>query len=158
MRSIDRVRDFLEQHNVATRVQELDASTRTAQLAAAAVGAPVGSIVKSLVWITDDDRAVLALIAGDQRADAAQIAQCVNAAHARLASAVETRERTGYAIGGVPPVAHDRAIETLIDQTLLRFERVWAAAGAPNAVFEIETRVLVELTRGQVSEIVSHVT
>ncbi len=154
MKSIDRVREFLEQHSVATRVQELSASTRTAQLAADAVGAPLGAIVKSLVLIAGA-QTILALVAGDQRADAAKIARRVGAASARMANGDEVRARTGYAIGGVPPVAHDGNVETLIDRTLLRFDKVWAAAGAPNALFEIETRALIDLTRGRVEEIVA---
>jgi prolyl-tRNA editing enzyme YbaK/EbsC (Cys-tRNA(Pro) deacylase) len=154
MRSVDRVREYFVQRGQAIEIQELAASTRTAQLAADAVGTALGSIVKSLVFITDDDRTVLALVAGDQRADNEKIARQVNAQTVRMANGEEVRARTSYAIGGVPPVAHVTPLETLVDETLLRFEQVWAAAGAPNALFCIKMQRLVELTRGRVKDIV----
>jgi prolyl-tRNA editing enzyme YbaK/EbsC (Cys-tRNA(Pro) deacylase) len=70
-----------------------------------------------------------------------------------MATGEVVRARTGYAIGGVPPVAHEGQVSVLIDATLTRFERVWAAAGAPNAVFEIETKKLIELSGGQLENI-----
>ncbi|MBI3537825.1 MAG: YbaK/EbsC family protein [Chloroflexi bacterium] len=153
MKSIDRVREYLEQHHITAQVKELDASTRTASLAAQAVNAPLGSIVKSLVFLANDTRAILALVAGDQRADVEKIARIVDAARVRIATGDEVRAHTGFAIGGVPPIAHAEKIETVIDRTLSRFEKVWAAAGAPNALFEIETQKLFELTRGRVADI-----
>lgn len=153
MRSVDRVRDFFAQLGEDIKVQELPSSTRTAQLAADAVGTALGSIVKSLIFIMEDGRTVLALVAGDQRADSEKIARCLDARSARMANGEEVRTRTSYAIGGVPPVAHVTPIETLIDQTLLRFETVWAAAGAPNALFAINTHKLLQLTRGRVEDI-----
>ena len=140
MRSVDRVREYFAQRGIPVNVQELSASTRTAQLAADAVGTPLGSIVKSLVFITDDDRTVLALIAGDRRADVARVACAAHAQSVRMANGDQVRARTSYAIGGVPPVAHPQPLETLVDRTLLRFTQLWAAAGAPNALFAIETQ------------------
>ncbi len=154
MRSVDRVREYFSQRNITIDVKELPSSTRTAPLAADAVGTTLGSIVKSLVFVADE-RTVLALVAGDQRADPAKIARHVNAQAARIANANEVRAATSYAIGGVPPVAHTQPLETLIDQTLLRFDQVWAAAGAPNAVFEIEMKKLIELTQGRIEDIVA---
>jgi Cys-tRNA(Pro) deacylase len=154
MRSVDRVREFFDQRGIAVQVKELSASTRTALLAADAVGAALGSIVKSLVFIADDSRAVLALVAGDQRADPEKIARRVGARRTHIANAEQVRARTSYTIGGVPPVAHLQPMETLVDETLLRFDKVWAAAGAPNALFEIELKRLVELTQGRVEDIV----
>ncbi len=155
MRSVDRVRDYFVQKGVDIQVQELPASTRTAQLAADAVGTALGSIVKSLVFVTDDDRTVLALVAGDRRADLSKIAQIANAKSVRMATGEEVRNRTSYAIGGVPPVAHTTPLDTLVDQTLLRFAKVWAAAGAPNALFGIETDKLLELAQGRTADIVA---
>ena len=157
-RSVDRVRDYFLQQGIDITVKELPSSTRTAQLAADAVGTPLGSIVKSLVFIADG-RPVLALVAGDQRADPAKIARQANAQTAQIANADQVRAATSYAIGGVPPVAHPPSaagtrLETLVDATLLRFEKVWAAAGAPNAVFEIELKKLLELAQGRVEDIV----
>lgn len=153
MRSVDRVRDYFAQRNLAIHVQELPVSARTAQLAADAVNTPLGSIVKSLLFIADS-RAILALVAGDQRADATKIAQSVGASIAQIANADQVRAHTSYAIGGVPPVAHPVPLDTLVDETLLRFNPIWAAAGAPNALFEIEFKLLLELTQGRVTDIV----
>ena len=152
-RSVERVRDFFAQRGEDITIKELDASTRTAQLAADAVGAPLGSIVKSLVFIAGE-RAILALVAGDQRADPVKIAQCVGATRAQIANAEQVRAQTSYAIGGVPPVAHPAQLDTLVDQSLARFEKIWAAAGAPNALFEIEFQKLLELAQGRVADIV----
>ncbi len=155
-RSVDRVREYFAQHEMPIEVMELTASARTAQLAADAVGTALGSIVKSLVFIADDDRTVLALVAGDQRADPEKVARHASrgAASARMANGEEVRARTSYAIGGVPPVAHPTPLETLVDETLLRFENVWAAAGAPNALFQIPLKELLRLTQGRVHDIV----
>lgn len=154
MRSVDRVREYFTQSGLDISIQRLDESTRTAQLAADAVGAPLGSIVKSLVFVTDDDRTVLALVAGDQRADAVKVAQRAGATSARMANGEEVRARTSYAIGGVPPVGHPVRLPTFVDETLLRFERVWAAAGAPNALFDIGTQTLIDLVQGHVCDVI----
>jgi prolyl-tRNA editing enzyme YbaK/EbsC (Cys-tRNA(Pro) deacylase) len=152
-RSVDRVREYFVQRGIDIQVKELSSSTRTAQLAADAVGCELGAIVKSLIFVADA-RSVLALVAGDKRADPGKIGRHLNAASIQIANADQVRAATSFAIGGVPPLAHSQPLETLIDQSLLRFERVWAAAGAPNAVFEIETKKLLELTRGSVLDIV----
>ncbi len=154
-RSVDRVREYFQSRAIGVQVQELPGSTRTAQLAAEAVGSQLGQIVKSLILIDDQDRTVLALVAGDRRADLNRISQVTGAQKVRIANAEEVRARTGYAIGGVPPVAHQPGAlaETMMDRSLLRFEKIWAAAGAPNAVFPLETARLVELTGAQVAEI-----
>ncbi len=154
-RSIDRVREYFQSSTLDIQVQQLPNSTRTAQLAAEAVGSKLGQIVKSLILIDDGDHTVLALVAGDRRADLDKTAKVLGARSVRVANAEEVRARTGYAIGGVPPVAHQPGslAETLMDQSLLRFGTIWAAAGAPNAVFPIETARLVELTGARVVEI-----
>jgi prolyl-tRNA editing enzyme YbaK/EbsC (Cys-tRNA(Pro) deacylase) len=117
-------------------VTELADSTRTATDAAAAVGVEVGQIVKSLVF-ADGDGPLLVLCAGDRRVDTAQLGRDV-----RSARADEVREATGFAIGGVPPLGHDRPIRTVVDASLRRFETVWCAAGTPHAVFEVSTEAL----------------
>ncbi len=158
-KSTERVREYFREKNLDIQIHELPNSTRTAQLAAEAVGSQLGQIVKSLVFIADENgasRTVLALVAGDQRADAEKIARAIGAASVRLANAEEVRARTGFAIGGVAPVAHLGAgiAVTLIDESLNRFELVWAAAGAPNAVFPIRLDQLIELTRAPIQDIV----
>jgi len=154
-KSIDRVRDFFRAKQLDIEIHELPNSTRTAQLAADAVGCQLGQIVKSLVFILDERDTVLALVAGDRRADPFKIARAVRASTVRIANANEVRERTGFAIGGVAPVAHtgDALYATLLDDSLLRFETVWAAAGTPHAVFPIALQTLIELTGAQSAEI-----
>jgi prolyl-tRNA editing enzyme YbaK/EbsC (Cys-tRNA(Pro) deacylase) len=155
-RSIDRVREFFRERDLAIEIRELPGSTRTAQLAAQAVGSELGQIVKSLVFIDGGGRAILALVAGDRRADPAKIAKTVDSASTRIANAEEVRARTGYAIGGVAPVAHVNGpiAVTLCDRSLLRFGTLWAAAGAPNSVFPIDREKLIELTQARVEDIV----
>jgi prolyl-tRNA editing enzyme YbaK/EbsC (Cys-tRNA(Pro) deacylase) len=91
--------------------------------------------VKSLVFV-DDSGPVLVLCAGDRRVDASALGL-------RRARADAVREATGFAIGGVPPLGHPAPIRTLVDASLGRFERVWCAAGTPNAVFEVATADLI---------------
>jgi prolyl-tRNA editing enzyme YbaK/EbsC (Cys-tRNA(Pro) deacylase) len=152
MSSIDRVREYLQARGLDAQVVELAKSTRTAQMAADAIGTELGSIVKSLVFIADD-ATILALVAGDKRADLTKLGQALNAAQVRIASADEVREKTGFAIGGVPPVAHSNAMPTLIDGSLGRFETVYAAAGSPRAIFPIEFKMLTKLTQGRLADI-----
>ena len=137
-----RLAQRLVEHGLDVRVQELEASTRTAEEAAAAVSADVGQIVKSLVFV-DGDGPVLVLCAGDRRVDVARLGQ-----GARQARADEVREATGFAIGGVPPLGHDRPLRTVVDPSLRRFATVWCAAGTPRAVFEIETERLIAAIPG----------
>ena len=131
-------------------MRELDASTRTAPEAAAAVGCELGAIVKSLVFRgTGSGDAVLVLVSGDNRADEARVADAAGEPVGR-ADADFVRAATGYAIGGVPPVGHPAPLRTLVDADLLRFAEVWAAAGTPRAVFPVAPDALVGATGGEV--------
>lgn len=123
-------------------VQELSESTRTAQEAADAVGVEVGQIVKSLVFV-DADGPILCLCAGDRRVDTAKLGADVRQANGR-----EVREAAGFAIGGVPPLGHDKPIRTVIDDSLRRYETVWCAGGTPNAVFPVATEALIAAIPG----------
>lgn len=113
----------------------LSDSARTAAEAAAAVGSEVGQIVKSLVFIRDQ-MPVMVLCAGDRRVDSKRLGL-------GPASADEARAATGFSIGGIPPLGHDRDLETLVDVSLRRFATVWCAAGTPHAVFEVSTEALI---------------
>ncbi|HWB22194.1 MAG TPA: YbaK/EbsC family protein [Gaiellaceae bacterium] len=107
-------------------VQVLPDSTRTAAEAAAACGCEIGQIVKSLVFVVAEEPTMV-LCAGDRR---------VEQIDGRPATADEARAATGFAIGGIPPLGHDRELPTIVDESLQRFDRVWCAAGTPHAVFE----------------------
>jgi prolyl-tRNA editing enzyme YbaK/EbsC (Cys-tRNA(Pro) deacylase) len=117
-------------------------SARTAPEAAAAVGCEVGQIVKSLVFMRDDEP-VMVLCAGDRRVASERLGL-------RTANAEAARAATGFAIGGIPPLGHDRPLETLIDTSLRRFATVWCAAGTPHAVFEADTEALIAAIPGGV--------
>src|SRR5580693_3982676 len=131
-------------------VLEFDAGTRTAADAAAAVGCTVAEIAKSLVFrAKESGRSVLVVASGLNRVDEKKVAALIGEKIAR-ADADFVREKTGFAIGGVPPVGHAVAPVALIDEDLLRFETIWAAAGTPNAVFRLKPGELAELTDGKV--------
>jgi len=130
-----RVQERLHARGLGVEVQVLPDSARTAVEAAAAVGCDLGQIVKSLVFLRRDEP-VMVLCAGDRRVDAKRLGL-------RSAGAEEARAATGFAIGGVPPIGHDRDLDTVVDESLRRFETVWCAAGTPHAVFEVSTEALI---------------
>jgi prolyl-tRNA editing enzyme YbaK/EbsC (Cys-tRNA(Pro) deacylase) len=142
-----RLQERLHELGLDVEIRELSDSTRTAQEAADAVGAELGQIVKSLVFM-DGDGALLCLCAGDRRVDTAKLGEDV-----RQAKGDEVREATGFAIGGVPPYGHVRAIETIVDEDLLAYRTVWAAAGTPSSVFPLAPEELVARTGGRVERV-----
>jgi Cys-tRNA(Pro) deacylase len=152
MKGPQRVQAALHELGVEIKVRELDASTRTAQEAADAIGTELGSIVKSLVFLADG-QPIIVLVAGDRRADSAHLRQLLGAEKVTIADADQVRQTTGYAIGGVPPVGHTGSVPVWIDRSLSRFETVYAAAGGPRAIFPITYTQLVELTGGNVADL-----
>jgi prolyl-tRNA editing enzyme YbaK/EbsC (Cys-tRNA(Pro) deacylase) len=145
-RSIDRVRVSADELSLDINILEMPASTRTAEEAASACGCTVSRIVKSLIFQRrDGDGLVLLLIAGDNQADL-DLAGRVIGAPLERADAKRVREETGFAIGGVAPIGHLNAPEIYIDPDLLEHDVVWAAAGAPNAVFSVDPAKLAEAT------------
>ena len=148
--SARRVREALVQLGLPSQVVELPRSTRSAAEAAQAVGCSLGQIAKSIVFrATRSDRPVLVIASGSNRIAEERIA-------ALLSEPVEkaepkfVRERTGFVIGGVPPVGHQERLLTFIDEDLLRYGEVWAAAGTPRAVFKLAPADLVKITGGRV--------
>ena len=137
-----RVRTALLELGLPGDIHRLADSTRTAPEAAAAVGCELGAIVKSLVMRgVRTKEPLLVLVSGDNRADVELIEAAVDEPVERP-DAGYVREVTGYAIGGIPPVGHPDPVRTLMDEDLLRFETVWAAAGHPHAVFPIAPAAL----------------
>ncbi|HET8906387.1 MAG TPA: YbaK/EbsC family protein [Ktedonobacterales bacterium] len=149
--SVQRVADALAQLGIHADIIEFSESTRTAEEAAAAVGCTVGQIVKSLVFMVDG-RPVLALVSGVNRVDTGLLA-AVSGGQIARANADAVREATGFSIGGVPPVGHATPLNTYLDRDLLQYERVWAAAGTPNAVFAITPGDLQRITGATVADI-----
>ena len=135
------------------QVVELPGSTRTAVEAAQAVGCTVGQIVKSLIFRTrQSGRPLLVLASGSNRVDEKRLAALAGEPIEK-ADADFTRARTGFAIGGIPPVGHSEPIETLVDEDLLQYGEVWAAAGTPHAVFRIAPADLAHAVGSRVAAI-----
>ena len=151
--SAQRVQDALAARGFAFEVREFPESTRTSAEAAAAVGCELGQIAKSLVFRAKaSNRPVLVMASGANRVDEKAVARLLGEKIGR-ADADFVRERTGFSIGGVPPVGHSEAIVTLIDRDLLDHAEIWAAAGTPNAVFRLSPDDLIALTGGEVADV-----
>lgn len=149
--SAQRVQDALVERGLGERVVELTATARSAAEAAAALQCEVGQIAKSLVFrLRTSGRAALVIACGANRVDQARVAELLGEPLDR-ADADFVREQTGFAIGGIPPLGHAHPLVTVIDEDLLRFPRIWAAAGHPNAVFPLTPDELVAVTGGRVA-------
>jgi prolyl-tRNA editing enzyme YbaK/EbsC (Cys-tRNA(Pro) deacylase) len=132
-----RVQEALAALGVQVRVVELEVAARTSQQAADALGIVVGQIAKSLIFrAANSGRAVLVIASGDRRVDEAKIAAQLGEPIERAAPDF-VRAHSGFAIGGVAPVAHSRPLVTFVDRSLRRFDFVWAAGGTPHCVFPI---------------------
>jgi prolyl-tRNA editing enzyme YbaK/EbsC (Cys-tRNA(Pro) deacylase) len=132
-------------------VRVMDDSTHTAAEAAAAVGAPVEAIVKSLVLIAGD-APLLGLVSGPNRVDT-DVLSAELGVPVRMAKAREAKDASGYSIGGVPPFGHPTPLPTILDASLMALDVVWAAAGSARAVFPIAPGRLVELTGARVARV-----
>jgi prolyl-tRNA editing enzyme YbaK/EbsC (Cys-tRNA(Pro) deacylase) len=137
---------------LAVRVREFPEGTRTAEDAARAIGVAVGQIVKSLIFRIGGEVTV-ALVSGTNRLDEARLAAAagVDVATVGRADAKAVRDATGFPIGGVPPFGHPRPIATYVDEDLLGYDEVWAAAGTPRHVFALAPADLVRVTGGHVA-------
>ncbi len=148
------VQAALNRLGLDTSIRQFDESTATAPEAAAAIGTELGSIVKSLCFLVDGTP-IIVLAAGDQRVDDRKLGglYSVGRKKVKIADAQTTLEVTGYTPGGVPPVGHRNPLTVVIDRTLSRYETVYAAGGASNAIFPIPFTTLVEVTGGQVADV-----
>ena len=157
--TVQRVACALKSHGHTQPPVMLQDAARTAQQAADALGVALGQIAKSVIFRrsgAEGDTAVLVVTAGDRRVDEAKVSAlaCPAGTRLRRADADFVKSQTGFAIGGVSPLAHAHAPVTLIDQSLFRFETVWAAAGHPHGVFEIAPEALVRYTGAPVCNVV----
>jgi prolyl-tRNA editing enzyme YbaK/EbsC (Cys-tRNA(Pro) deacylase) len=148
----ERVAAVLNGGDVSFEIREFAESTRTAADAATALGVPVGAIVKSLVFVADGDP-VLVLASGDHQVDTARVAQVLGVEKVGRADADVVRAATGFAIGGVPPVAHASRLRMLIDRHLSTYDVLWAAAGTPNTVFSTSYADLARITGATPAEV-----
>ena len=152
-KSAEKVQNALEKLDYAYEVIEAAESTRTAEEAAARVGCSVGQIVKSLIFRgKKSGKAILILTSGANRVDVKRIVAHTQEKIGR-ADPDFVRERTGFAIGGIPPLGHLHPIETYVDKDLLNFEEIWAAAGTPKAVFKMPASELEKMTGGKIIQV-----
>ena len=151
--SAQKVYDALRALGYDFHIIEHTESTRTAQEAAERAGCELGQIVKSMIFKgKDSGKPILVLTSGANRVDEKRISQYAGEAIGR-ADPDFVRAVTGFAIGGVPPVGHLQNIETYLDEDFLQYETIWAAAGNPNAIFELPTQVLQEITNAKVMRV-----
>jgi len=151
--SAQKVQDALNALGYPLKVIEYEMHTRTAQQAADAVGCTLGQIVKSLIFKGQvTGKPILVLTSGSNRVDEAHISAYAGEPIGR-ADPEFVRAVTGFAIGGVPPFAHNEPMETYLDEELMQYESIWAAAGTPNAVFELTPSDLKRMTGGRVAAV-----
>ena len=151
--SARKVQDALEALGLSLQVVELPGSTRTAVEAAQVVGCQVGQIIKSLVFKAKrSQRPILVIASGQNRVDERKIEALIGEPLGK-ADADFVRQHTGFVIGGVPPLGHLEPLETFIDEDLLQFQELWAAAGTPHAVFRLAPADLIKMTGGTVINI-----
>lgn len=153
-RNAQKVVDAAATEGIDVEVVEYPDGTRTAQDAAAAVGCEVGQIVKSLIFSVDGEL-VLALTSGRNRVDTDSLTVAADGSSCDRADADQVREVTGFAIGGVPPFGHVLAVRSFFDPALLTYDTVWAAAGTPRHVFEIDPNRLLEMTGATLADFAS---
>jgi prolyl-tRNA editing enzyme YbaK/EbsC (Cys-tRNA(Pro) deacylase) len=154
---IQRVFGAASRKGVTLEVTVFGQSTHTAEDAAAAVGAELGQIVKSLVFVAAAEggglEPIVCLVAGHNRVDLARLAAVSGAGDVRRATAREATELTGFTIGGIPPIGHINPVRVIMDPDLGRFQTVWASAGSPTAVFPVPPATLRTLANAIVAPI-----
>jgi prolyl-tRNA editing enzyme YbaK/EbsC (Cys-tRNA(Pro) deacylase) len=145
-----RVREVLENLGLTGRVTEMSATTRSAQDAARAVGCEMGQICKSLVFKgASSHKGIMVVASGANRVNEKALSRHLGEPLLK-ADADFVRQATGFAIGGVPPVGHPQPLAVFIDEDLLRYAEIWAAAGTPQAVFKLTPQELQRITGGRV--------
>jgi Cys-tRNA(Pro) deacylase len=150
---LERVTAYLAEHGLADRVITFEGSTRTAQLAADALGCELGQIVKSLVFVDSEGMAVLALVAGDRRGNGDAIASEAGTGKVRFADAETVRSATGYAIGGVSPFDLPEGLAVLVDESFSRFDEVYTAGGTSSSMVRLTIDQLVAVSHGRLAHI-----
>ena len=149
---VKRVQELISKFDSKLKVIVLNTTARTAKDAATSLKCEVGAIVKSLLFKADDTF-LICLVPGDKRCSLNKLKKILNKKDVRMANADEVKANTGFSIGGVAPIAHLKKLNIFIDQSLGKFESVFAAAGHPNSIFKIKYNQLVKMTKGEVKEI-----
>ena len=150
---VKRAEKFLKNFDRSLEIVILENSARTAQDAAKALDCNVGAIVKSLLFKTGDGF-ILCLVAGDKRCSLNKLKKIKDEKNISMASPKDVKAQTGYTIGGVSPIGHLEKIEIIIDNSLERFNELFAAAGHPNCVFKINFKDIQKITNGKVEDII----
>ena len=149
---VKRAEKRLKEFDENLSVVELENSAKTALDAANSLNCEVGAIVKSLLIKIENDF-LLCLVSGDKRCSLNKLKKISEKKNVRMASAEEVKSQTGYTIGGVSPIGHINNIPILVDNSLSRFNDIFAAAGHPNAIFKINYEKLIQITNGDVKDI-----
>ncbi|NLU35665.1 MAG: YbaK/EbsC family protein [Clostridiales bacterium] len=148
-----RVQAVLDEFGYELNVTEFPESTRTAQEAADAIGCTVGQIAKSLIFKgKTSQKPILIITSGANRVNEKKVKEYIGEKLGK-ADADFVREHTGFAIGGVPPVGHIKPITTYIDEDLMQYYEIWAAAGTPNSVFKLTPSILADMTKGRIIKV-----
>ena len=150
---VKRAEKFLKDFDQSLDIITLENSARTAKDAAIALGCDVGAIVKSLLFKTEESF-TLCLVAGDKRCSLNKLKKIKGKKDVSMATPEDVKTQTGYTIGGVSPIGHIKKIEIIIDNSLERFNKLFAAAGHPNCVFKINFRDIQKITNGKVEDII----
>jgi len=152
-KSAEKVQNVLNEFGYELKVTKFPDSTRTAQEAANAIGCTVGQIAKSLIFMgKTSQKPILIIASGANRVNEKAVKEYTGE-KLEKADAEFVLEHTGFVIGGVPPVGHKTPITTFIDEDLMQYDEIWAAAGTPNAVFKLTPQILVEITKGSVIKV-----
>jgi len=149
---VKRVQKKLEEFSKELKAIVLNSSARTAQQAAESLNTEVGSIIKSLLFKTEDGF-LLCLISGDKRCSLNKLKKIKNQKNISMANVDQVKEVTGFTIGGVSPVGHLQQLDIFIDEQLNRFNNIYAAAGHPNCIFKIDFDNLKKITKGSIKNI-----
>ena len=150
---VKRAEKALKEFDETLSVTELENTARTAVDAAKSLNCEVGAIVKSLLF-KNGDNYFLCLVSGDKRCSLNKLKKFFNSKDLSMASPNDVKEQTGYTIGGVSPIGHTNSLQILVDSSLNRFEDLFAAAGHPNCIFEINFEDLKKITNGKIEELI----
>ncbi len=147
-----RAEKILKKYDSSIKVISLDTSAKTAKEAASSLKCEIGAIVKSLLF-SADQKFILCLVSGDKKVSLNKLKKNLNIKNLEMAKAEDVKEITGYTIGGVSPVGHLKDLDIFIDNSLDRFQDLYAAAGHPNCVFKIDFKNLVQITNSSILDI-----
>ena len=149
---VKRVEKCLKEFDQTQKVIILDSSARTASDAASSLSCEIGAIVKSLLFKTENNF-ILCLVSGDKKASLIKIKKMLSIKDVSMSSAEDVKNITGFTIGGVSPIGHLNKIDIFIDNSLKRFDNLYAAAGHPNCVFKINFTDLQKISKGSIREL-----